>query len=166
MATQLSNERRAALIALTAQIKSRESLPLGILAGAAGALIGAAGWATITATTGYRIGYAAIGVAFLVGYGMRTFGNGVARPFGIAGAALALVGCVIGNLAAVIAEIAKTHDIPYLDILHRIDPAKLPGLLVDSFQPMDVLFYGIALYFGYKYSLRRLTKEEIANLPA
>jgi hypothetical protein len=162
----LSPERRAALVALTAKIRSKESLPLGILAGVAGAILGALGWAAISAATGYQIGYAAIGIAFLVGYGVRTFGSGFTRTYGIVGAVLSLFGCALGNVGAALAQIAKHENVPYLELLRRVDYAKLPSILVDTFQPMDLLFYGIAAYFGYKYALRRLTKEEIATLPA
>jgi len=166
MATQISTERRAALVRITQSIRARENLPLGILAGLIGALAGAAAWATVSALTGYQIGYAAVGVGFLVGYGVRTFGSGITKPFGIAGAALSFAGCALGNLAAALAEIAKANGVAFTDVAARLDPAKLPTLMADTFQPMDLLFYAIAIYFGYKYSLRRLTKDEIAKLPA
>jgi hypothetical protein len=31
----------------------------------------------------------------------------------------------------------------------------------DSFSPMELLFYGIAIYEGYNFSFRKITEEEI-----
>jgi hypothetical protein len=33
-----------------------------------------------------------------------------------------------------------------------------------GFEPIDVLFYGIALYFGYRYSFRQIKMEELEKL--
>ena len=30
--------------------------------------------------------------------------------------------------------------------------------------PIDILFYGLALYTGYRFSLRRLGEEELAEM--
>jgi hypothetical protein len=165
MATEISAERRAALIALTDRLRARQSLPLGILAGFAAALAGAAAWAAVSFFTGFQIGYLAVGIGFVVGYAIRTVGGGFTRPFGIAGAVLSLLGCVLGNLAVVVAEVAKQSGIPFATVAARLGPGDAVELMRESFQAMDLLFYGIAVYFGYKYSLRRITKEEAAALP-
>jgi len=33
-----------------------------------------------------------------------------------------------------------------------------------TFDPMDILFYGIAVYEGYKLSFRQVSPEELASL--
>jgi hypothetical protein len=33
-----------------------------------------------------------------------------------------------------------------------------------TFSPMDLLFYGIAIYEGYKFSFRQLTDEDMARV--
>jgi hypothetical protein len=37
-------------------------------------------------------------------------------------------------------------------------------LMSISFSPMDLLFYGIAVYEGYKFSFRRMTGEEMQQV--
>jgi len=43
-----------------------------------------------------------------------------------------------------------------------------PGLVLDimkeTFSPMDLLFYGIAIYEGFKLSFSGLTQEEVASV--
>ena len=166
MTTGLSAEREAALVALTATIRGKQNLALGVAGGVAGAVLGAIGWAAVSAATSFQIGYMAIGVGWLVGYGVRTLGGGMSKTYGYAGAALSLAGCLLGHFGAVVAADAKSANLPVVTLLTGVDPASVPATLIANFQPMDVLFYGIALYFGYKFSLRRLTKDEIARLPA
>jgi hypothetical protein len=146
------------------QLKHEQSLPLGVMAGGGAALLGALGWAIITAVTHFQIGFMAIGVGLLVGTAVRRFGRGFDTIFGVAGALLSLAGCALGNLLAVCAMGASANNMSIFTLLGRLDPVIAARLMAATFQPMDVLFYGIALYEGYKLSLRRLTQADIDNL--
>ena len=157
--------RTIAIAQLVARIRSEQNLGLGIAGGLVGALLGAVIWAAVSAATHYRIGYMSIGVGFLVGYGVKTLGRGIDRSFGIAGAVFALLGCIAGNLGTVILAVSDQAKVPVTTILDKLSPNLALEMLKIDFQPMDVLFYAIALYFGYKYSFRRLTQDEIAALP-
>ena len=103
----------------------------------------------------------AIGVGFLVAYAVRLAGKGIDQIFGVVGAILALVGCLVGNLLAVSDLIAKTEGIPFLDVLAQMDFSLVVEIMVATFEPMDILFYGIAVYFGYRYAFRPVTAEDL-----
>ena len=60
--------------------------------------------------------------------------------------------------------VSRQEGIPFLDLLSRVTPGVIGAVLKDTFQPMDLLFYGLATYFGYKYSFKPLTAEELATL--
>jgi hypothetical protein len=141
--------------------RSEQNLMMGVAGGAAAALAGAAVWAIITVATDFQIGWMAVGVGFLVGYSVRALGKGIDRQFGIAGASLAFLGCVLGNLLAVCIMAAKQEKIPVMDILSQLTPGLAGELMKATFHPLDLLFYGIALYEGYKLSLRQLTPQEM-----
>jgi hypothetical protein len=51
-----------------------------------------------------------------------------------------------------------------LTILANLDLVAAGQVLLETFQPMDLLFYGIAIYEGYKFSFRQLTEQELAAL--
>lgn len=146
------------------ELRGNQSLLNGIIAGIAAAATGAIAWAVITVVTDYQIGWMAIGVGFLVGIAVRMFGKGVDKTFAVAGAAISLAGCVVGNLLTILIVISRQESIPLLDIISRLTPAIAIDVMKETFHPMDALFYGIAIYAGYQYSLRRVTDEEISNL--
>ncbi|HVN39726.1 MAG TPA: hypothetical protein VMW19_16305 [Myxococcota bacterium] len=147
-----------------AQLRSHQNLAGGALAGLAAALVGAAIWAGITLATHYQIGWMAVGIGFLVGFAIRSIGRGIDRVYGYVGAGLSLLGCAAGNLLTVCAAISQQHDMPILDVLSRLTPYIVQQLMVASFSPMDVLFYAIAVYEGYRLSFRQVTMQEVRTL--
>lgn len=146
---------------LRQQLEAEQNLVLGALAGAFASVCCAVLWATVTHVTGYQIGFMAIGVGLGVGYCVRLGGKGIATPFGIVGAAFALLGCALGNLLAVTALVAQHEGIPLLTLLPQLDVEAVGRLLVAFFQPMDLLFYAIAVYEGYRFSFRRLDPGDL-----
>jgi hypothetical protein len=129
---------------------------LGIGGAILGALIGAVAWAIITDVTNFQIGYMAIAVGWLAGYGMRTLG-GAPNVMGARVAALVgFLGCVLGNLITAGIEIVK-HDTStsagFVALAMLTRPQIDIGILRDTFNVMDVLFYGIAIYAAYRAAL-------------
>ncbi|MEY2440059.1 MAG: hypothetical protein QOI34_1444 [Verrucomicrobiota bacterium] len=143
------------------QLRSEQNLPLALLAGIGAAFIGAAVWATVTVMTEFQIGYMAIAVGFIVGYAVR-LGRGIEKIFGIIGGIFALFGCALGNVFSLIGFISKQHHLSILDTVSRLDLTKIPQLLTANFSVMDLVFYGIAVYEGYRFSFRRLTSADAA----
>lgn len=145
-------------------LRDNQNLSFGILGGAGAAFVGALLWALVTAVTDWQIGFMAVGIGFLVGYAIRNFGNGIDISFGITGAVLSLAGCLLGNLLVVGVAIAEQESMEIMDVLGQIDLALAIELMIETFNPMDLLFYGLAVYYGYKYSFRPITEEELATL--
>ncbi|WDI43251.1 hypothetical protein [Bremerella sp. P1] len=127
------------------------NLPLAIIGGAIAAVVGAAIWATVTLLTGYQIGFMAIGVGFLVGIAVRLAGQGGSPAFGVVGALFALFGCVLGNFLTVIGVIADGAGVGFFEALISFNYAHTFEVLYATFSPMDLLFYGIAIYEGFKF---------------
>ena len=143
------------------QLRSEQNLAFGVAAGSVASLLGAGAWAAITFASGYQIGFMAIGIGVLVGFAIRSAGKGLSSVFGVVGAALSLLGCALGNLIAVTAIVADSEGVAFLDAVSQLNPALAQQLMVAFFSPMDVLFYAIAAYEGYKLSFRQLGAEEL-----
>ena len=146
------------------RIRGEQNLMLAVIAGGAAALAGACVWAVITVMTNYQIGWMAVGVGFLVGYAVKTFGKGIDRSFGIVGAVWSLLGCAAGNLLTVVGTIAREQNIPIMNILEKLDLEIIANLMQATFNPMDVLFYGIAVYEGYRFSFRQLSRADLMKI--
>lgn len=110
-------------------------------------------WAGVTIATGYQIGWMAIGVGFAVGIAVRTLGEGDSIAFGILGAGFALLSCVLGNLFSAIGIWAKESGVSFFQAATHFDYALSIDVLTATASPMDFLFYGLALYEGFKISV-------------
>ena len=149
---------------LQQRLESQQNLALGGIGGFVAAVLGAGVWAGITVATGYQIGFMSIGVGFLVGFAVRTLGKGITSTFGVVGATFSLLGCSLGNLLAVTAMVASEQGVSFLDAVVQLNAGLIQELMIAFFNPMDLLFYGIALYYGYKLAFRQLTEEELQRM--
>lgn len=149
--------------ALYAQLVRQQNLPLGVIGGLAAAIVGAVIWAAVTIATQYQIGWLAVGIGFLVGWSVRYLGKGLTKSFGIAGGLLALFGCMLGNFLAMCGLVAADAGQPIVDLTLAIasHPALAAELMLATFSPMDLLFYAIAVFQGYKFSFREIQDHEL-----
>ena len=136
-------------------IQDSQNLSMGITAGLATAIVGGILWAVISYYTRYQSGFMAIGVGFLVGLSIRHFGKGKDLSFSIAGAFLSLIGCLLGNIFTICTYISVDEGIGIFEVLADLDYATIPDILMATFEPMDALFYGLAIYQGFKSSVIR-----------
>ena len=111
-------------------------------------------WAAITVVTEYQIGYMALVVGLIVGFGIRYFGAGIDPVYRFLGAFYSFLGCALGNLFSQVGFIAHSESLGYFETLSLLDIDTIILLYKETFSPMDVLFYGIAIYEGFKFSVR------------
>lgn len=146
------------------KLKSEQNLAIGIGTSLLVGILGAALWAVITVATGFQIGYMAVAIGAGVGYTMRYFGKGIDQIFGITGALIAVVSCFIGNFFSLIGFVANDQGLGYIETLLAIDYNLIPIAMKEAFSIMDILFYGIAGYEGYKFAFRTFNNEELSKL--
>lgn len=148
------------------KLRQQQDVVHAIIGGAAAAIVSALIWATVTVATKYQIGYLAILIGLLVGFAVRYFGSGIDKQFGFIGAFFALMGCALGNLLSQIAFIAQAESLGYLEVIALLNLDVILTIYKDSFSPMDILFYAIAGYEGYKFAFRPITEELIQQANA
>ncbi len=145
---------------------AEQSLPLAVLAGLASSVAAAFIWAAVTYATNYQIGFMAIGVGFLVGYAVKYLGKGMTPAFGVIGAAFALFGCLFGNFLTAFITLSQLEDSSVGVVLFAF--LSSPGLVLDimkeTFSPIDLLFYAIAVYEGYRLSFSGLSEDEMISV--
>ena len=145
------------------KFRSEQDFLGGVGAGLAAAIAGAIIWAVISAVTEYQIGWMAVGGGFLVGMTVRVVGKGIEKHFGIAGALLALFGCLLGNLITICYFIGEQENMGFLEVLAVLNPRIVLELMKSAFNPIDILFYALAVYEGYRFSFRTLTEQEVVK---
>lgn len=132
-----------------------ENFALAIPAGLAVAVVGAALWATIAVVTQMEIGIVAVAVGYAVGRAIKAVGHGRSEKFGILGAACSLLACVIGNLLSALFFFADQTHVPIMTVVSGSSPEFLFSLMKNFTQALDFLFYGIAIYEGFRFSFDR-----------
>lgn len=151
-ADELPEEARVAM-------RNHQDLPYALIGGVSAAIVGGMLWGVITYLTHYQIGYMALAVGLLVGFAVRYFGAGIDLVYGVVGAACAVLGCALGNLFSQIAFIAESENMGYLEVIPYLNLSVIGTIFAESFSPLDVVFYGIAGYEGYKFAFRPVTDE-------
>jgi hypothetical protein len=161
----LDNNKRYKISEKTIQkLKAEQNLPIGLLVSFSVGLIGAFLWAAITIATKFQIGYMAIAIGAAVGYTMRLVGKGTDQVFGISGAIIAILSCFLGNIFSLIGFVAQSEGLSYLDTLLLIDYSLIPSAMAENFSLIELFFYGIAGYEGYKFSFRVFTEKDLSEL--
>lgn len=140
--------------ATTAEFESG-NVGLALGAGLVAALIGAAIWMGITVATGMHIGYVALGIGALVGYAVRVAGKGYTPVFGVIGALLTLLGCLLGQIAAEVQLAAKEAAMGFFDVISSVGLVQIVTLVVQHTGPITYFIYAIGIYEGYKLSMNR-----------
>jgi hypothetical protein len=146
------------------KFKSEQQFPKAIITGIIVGMIGALLWGAITVTTGFQIGYMAIAIGAGVGFSMRFIGKGIDQGFGLSGGIIALLSCLLGNFFSIIGFVANSEGLGYFETLTLFDYNQLIPIMTETFSPIDLLFYGIAAYEGYKFSFRTFTEKDLYEL--
>lgn len=150
--------------ALQEQMLREQSLPRALFAGILAGLVAAFVWGWITKVTEYEIGWIAIGVGFLVGFAMRTFGKGVTPLYQVLGAVLAGLSVAMGKIMAITMMVAAEHDVGAWELFSELSGGDMIAMLKETFSAMDFLFYAIALWAGWQYSLRQISEQELRSV--
>jgi hypothetical protein len=135
-------------------IRSEQNFTLAALAGIAAAIVGAALWALVTVAIEMKLGLIAVAVGYLVGQAIRFAGKGIDAKFGYLGAACGLVGCVLGNILSGLIFYAHIAHLDAATLISQIDIDLIRRVVIGTASPMDLVFYAIGIYEGYKFSFK------------
>jgi hypothetical protein len=113
---------------------------------------------SLPVATDAQIGWMAIGAGILVGLANRYAGKGIDKKFGVIGGFWAFVSIIFGNLLAVAIFFSKMDSVPVTQVLLAmlLSPIVVIDILSATFTLIDLLFYGLAIYEGYRFSFRQV----------
>lgn len=142
------------------QNSDAKDMPMAILGGLAGALLGASLWVTVFVFTHMATGIAAIGVGFLAGYGVSIFvGRRKAFYLQVISAIFAFLGVMAGYAGIDVYINVKQHGLnneAYFD--HQIWLEVLKALPT-KFDFFSWLFIAISIYYSWRISAPNQSPE-------
>ncbi len=146
---------------LLEEFKTEQNLHYALIAGIVSCLAGAILWAMVSMALQVQVGYMAIGVGALVGFSVRLAGKGMDPVYSWIGAGFSLLGCVLGNLFMIIGFVAEEAGVKWVDAFNLLPFSLMLELMKDNFSGMDLFFYLIALYEGYRFAPRKLSLSDL-----
>lgn len=137
------------------KLRKNQSMGLAVLGGLSAFLFCTAIWALISIKIEYQVGYMAIGIGLIVGLAVRYSGQGYRWKYGLVGAIFSLLSIIVGNVLMVTMYVSFNEGIPFSSLLGSLDIRVFLDIMKSLFEPVDLVFYGITLYVGFKISYRR-----------
>jgi hypothetical protein len=145
--------------------RSKQHYQFALVGGTLGAALGVALWLGVSMTAHVEAEWIAIGVGLLAGGSVRFCGQGFDRVFGVLGALLTAIGCFAGTLIAGCHFVAlQTEGATLIDAISTLTPTMTREIFIATFDPLDGVFYGIAVVLGFRISFRRLSGVDKATL--
>ncbi len=125
---------------------------LGTAGGFGAMLFGVLIWALIAFITRFEFSLAAVGMGFLIGFIAKTLTGRKNALMGMISGGLSVTGCILGSILGIVMIVCKGDILlvgaAFIALLTK------PGLLLEAygavFSPIDLLFYGIAVFNAYK----------------
>jgi hypothetical protein len=102
----------------------------------------------------------AAGIGLAVGYAMQFLGRGIQARFAVVAAIYAFIGCVLGNMLAVVMRMARATAVSPLDIVMNVTRSEWREWMFSDMHVADLMFWLIGIGAAAYFSRRPLTREE------
>lgn len=157
----MTPEEKQRYYKLAERLLSEQKFAAAALAGVAAMLLAAGFYAAITvASGGFSYSFMAAGIGAAIGIAVQFLGRGIASKFVVLASILAIVGCLLGNLLAVVVAVARANGVSPVEVLAMIPPTEFPQVIVSDLQFADLIFWIVSIGAASYLAKRRLTREE------
>jgi len=137
-------------------LRKYQSILYAMIGGLLGTLVIAIGWSVLAGHVNFPVIYLSLVVGLLVGVTIRFFGAGTWKLFGILGGLFTLLACFLGRYLIHEDLVGKVLSDGLNQAMTGLRPEMLASAFTDSFTPLDLVFYGLAILMGYLLSIRRI----------
>ena len=110
--------------------------------------------------TGATIGFVAMGIGFVVGFTVQYVGRGIDTRFTLLASAYAVIGCLGGNLFALVGRAARASGVSSFELLRSMPPGELVNRTIADLQFVDLVFWLLAIWAAAYWANRPLTREQ------
>jgi hypothetical protein len=141
--------------------RSQQHMPFAVAAGFIGGAVGVAAWFGLITFTKLQVDWMVVIVAATIATLVRTGGKGFDRVFGFAGALLTvLMGAAGFLLSGCWFVAAASENAGFVDVVTAMTPLFIVEVFKAMYDPIDAIFFGIALLIGFRLSYRRISRAE------
>ena len=102
----------------------------------------------------------AAGIGIGIGFTIRFLGRGIDRKFALVASVYALLGCMLGNMFAVVMDVARAIVVSPFDVLLNTAASDLYGWMFTDLHFADLMFWIIGIGGAAYFARRPLTREE------
>ena len=157
----MKEEERQQQFELAETLLSEQNFVAAIISGAIATVLAAGIYAVMTAFSGgTSYSFMAAGIGAAIGFTMQFLGRGIDGKFAVVASVYAVLGCVLGNLLAVVLMISKADQVSPLTVISSIPTGELLGWVFADLQLMDLVFWMAAVAGAAYFVKRRLSREE------
>lgn len=132
---------------------------IGVILACLLGIVASIGWAFIVQITGYSIGFAAVGVGYIVSLGFVWVGKSESSKWGVIAAVIAAISILIGKILVVIFSVTAYYEISFFEMVPIIDYKQLAIFIVEFFEPFDLVFYAVAIHTAYNRSFIKVSRS-------
>ena len=147
-----------------AHARTKQNLIKGISAGLLCAVLGAELWGAFSYYFGTQMPWNSLIIGLIVGFGVRLYGKGVDKIFGVIGGVLAFIGCLLGFFFSECILISYNEMKPLMTVIFNLSQTKSSELLIQAFTPLNILLYIPAVSCASYLSIVKVKKPKPVNI--
>lgn len=150
---------------LAEKLLSEQNFGAAVFAGAVAMILSAGSYGIVKSLSeGLYYSISAAGIGVVVGFTMQFLGRGIDRKFALLASVYALLGCLLGNMFAVVVDVARTTVVSPFEVIANTAIPKLYGWTIADLHFADLMFWIIGVGGAAYFAMRPLTREEALAL--
>ena len=146
---------------LAEKLLSEQNFGAAVIAGVVAIILSAGIYGIVKSLSeGLYYTILAAGIGVVIGFTMQFLGRGIDRKFALVASVYALLGCVLGNMFAVVMHVARATVVSPFDVLLNTAISELYRWMFTDLHFADLMFWIIGIGGAAYFARRPLTREE------
>lgn len=146
---------------LAEKLLSEQKFGVAVIAGFVAMILSAGIYGIVKSLSeGLYYSVLAAGIGIVIGVTMQFLGRGIEGKFALVASVFAILGCMLGNMFAVVMHVARRIVVSPFDVLLTTEISELYEWMFTNLRFADLMFWAIGIGSAAYFSRRSLTSEE------
>lgn len=147
--------------ALAEKLLSEQNFGVAVIAGAVAMILSATAYGiTRSLSESPYFSISAAGIGIVIGFTVQYLGRGIGWKYSVAAAVYAALGCMLGNMFAVVMNLARTAVVSPFDVVANSTVPTLFEWMFADVSIADLMFWFIGIGSAAYFATRPLTREQ------